>query len=283
MKKFAQWCGKLFLSLVLVLALALSAWAGALTYYCEGKILDHTLKTAAYTPAATVYLGLSTADPTQDGTGWVDPTYTGYGRKAITFAAASARSIAQSGAVTFDQCTGGSSTVGWYGVWDAPTGGNLLAEGALAAPKNIVAGNTPSMASGQVTISFNAGAIFTSYANTVLDWVFRNQTNPQPTNIQLALSTTNPADDGTGITEPIGYNYSRLTFNTWNAASGTPRLADNNGAATWPTPSGSWGNCKQVVVYGDANPRFYGTFTAQDIGSGDTVQYLTGDLDIIIN
>jgi len=279
-----RWFGRLILIPILILALAFPALAGALTNYAEGKILDHTLKTASYTPVAP-YIGLSTTTPSQDGSGWTDPTYTGYARKAITFAAAGGtRTIAQTGVVTFDACTAGSSTVTYYGIWDQlATGGNLLAFGALSAPKNIVVGNTPSIASGQVTITFNAGAIFTSYASTVLDWLFRLQANAQPTNVKLALTTTNPADDGTGITEPSGNNYSQLTFNTWNTAASNPRVSTNNGAATFATPSGSWGNCKQVVIYGDTNVRFYGTFTAQDIGSGDTVQYLTTQLSIGVN
>ena len=48
---------------------------GQLTNYTEKKLLDHVLKTASYSPPATVYLGLSTADPTHDGSGWANPTY----------------------------------------------------------------------------------------------------------------------------------------------------------------------------------------------------------------
>jgi hypothetical protein len=68
---------------------------GQLTNFTEKKILDHVLKTASYSPPATVYLGLSTADPTHDGSGWANPTYTGYAMKPITFAAAGSRAIAQ--------------------------------------------------------------------------------------------------------------------------------------------------------------------------------------------
>ena len=123
-------------------------------------------KRADYSPPATVYLGLSTADPKHDGSGWANPTYTGYAMKAITFAAAGSRAIAQTGVVTFDQCTLGSSTVGWWGLWDASTigGHNLLAYGALSVAKTIVPGNTPSVASGQCTVDFAAGAIFTGLA-----------------------------------------------------------------------------------------------------------------------
>ena len=247
---------------------------GQLTNFSEKKLLDHVLKTASFSPPATVYLGLSTADPTHDGSGWADPTYTGYGRKAITFAAAGSRAIAQTGAVTFDPCTVGSSTVGWWGIWSAGTGGSLLAYGALAVSKTIVVGNTPSVATGQVTVSFTAGAIFTGLANTVLDWLFRAQALSQPTHVKVGLSTTTPADGGTNITEPSN-NYAQVNFDTWNAAAGNPEAATNNGTITMPTPSGSWGLITYGLVYLDTTPAFYGTVPNQTPDNGDTVEWLT--------
>jgi hypothetical protein len=250
---------------------------------CEKKILDHVLKVASYSPPATVYLGLSTADPTHDGSGWANPTYTGYARKAITFAAAGSRAIAQTGAVTFDPCTVGSSTVGWWGIWDQlATGGNLLAYGTLSVAKTIVAGNTPSVATGQVTVSFTAGAIFTGLADTVLDWLFRAQALSQPTHVKIALSTTTPADAGTGITEPAGANYSQPNFDTWNAAAGNPEAATNSGTITMPTPSGSWGLVTYAVLYLDTTPAFYGTVPNQTPDNGDTVEWLTTQFSVSI-
>ena len=248
---------------------------GQLTNYTEKKVLDHILKTASYSPPATVYLGLSTADPTHDGSGWTDPTYTGYARKALTMGAAAARAITQSGAVTFDPCTVGSSTVGWWGLWDNSTGGNLLAYGALSVAKGIVVGNTPSVASGQVSVSFTAGVIFTGLADSILDWLFRAQSLSQPTHVKIALSTSTPADAGTGITEPSGNNYAQVSFDTWNAATGNPEAATNNGAITMPTPSGSWGLITYAVLYLDTTPAFYGTVTNQTPDNGDTVEWLT--------
>jgi hypothetical protein len=257
---------------------------GSFTDYTEKKVLDHVLKTASYSPPSTVYLGLSTADPLDTGASWADPTYTGYGRKAITFGAASARSIAQSGVVTFDACTAGSSVVTHWGLWDAQTSGNLMAYGALSASKTIQAGNTPSVASGQVTVSFSAGAIFTPFANSVLDWLFRAQALAQPTNVKIALSTTTPTDGGPNITEPSGNNYSQVTFNTWNAGAGpSPMLADNNGAITFATPSGSWGLCTYAAVYGDTTPMFYLDIPDNTPGSGDTVSFASGALDITLD
>jgi hypothetical protein len=259
---------------------------GSLTQYTHKKVLDHILKTASYAPpgAAALALGLSTADPGEDGSGWANPTYTGYARKNIVFAAAGSRAIAQTGVVTFDQCTAGSSIVTHWGIWDQiAAGGNLLAHGALSVQKTIVAGNTPSVASGQVTVTFSAGGVFTVIANYILDWLFREQAFAQPTNVKIALSTTIPTDGGPNITEPSGNNYAQVTLNTWNAATlATPGLADNNGAITFGAPSGSWGTIVHAVVYKDTEPFVYLDVTDQLVGVGDTVQFLTGTLDITL-
>lgn len=256
---------------------------GSLNDYTEKKVLDHLLKTASYSPPGTVYLGLSTADPTEDGSGFTNPTYTGYARKPITFAAAANRAIAQTGVVTFDPCTVGSSVVTHWGLFDALTTGNCLAYGALGASKTVVVGNTPSVASGQVTVTFNAGAIFTPIANSILDWLFRAQALAQPTNVKIALSTTVPTDGGPNITEPSGNNYAQVTLNTWNAAAGALALADNNGDIAFGAPSGSWGTIVYGVVYLDTTPLAYVDVTDQAVGVGDTVKFLSGALDITLN
>jgi hypothetical protein len=255
---------------------------GQLTNFSEKKILDHLLKTASYSPPATVYLGLSTANPTHDGSGWADPTYTGYARKAITFAAAGSRAIAQTGAVTFDKCTGGSSTVGWWGVWDQlASGGNLLAYGALSVSKTIVNNNTPSVASGQATVSITAGNFFTALVDSILDWLFRAQALAQPTHVKIGLSTSTPADDGTNITEPSN-NYAQVNFDTWNAAAGNPEAATNNGAITMPMPSGTWGLITYAVVYLDTTKAFYNTVPNQTPDNGDTVDWLDSQFSVSI-
>jgi hypothetical protein len=266
---------------------------GQLTNFSEKKILDHVLKVASYSPPATVYLGLSTADPTADGSGWVNPTYTGYAMKAITFAAAGSvagRRIDQTGAVTFDPCTVGSSTVGWWGLWDASTisGNNLLAYGALSVSKTIVVGNTPSVATGQVTVSFTAGAIFTGLANTILDWLFRAQALAQPNHVHIALSTTTPTDAEGNITPPSGNNYSQATQDSWHAATGNPEAALNNGTITMPTPSGSWGLITYAVLYlyyttgPVSTAAFYGTVPNQTPDNGDTVEWLDSQFSVSV-
>ena len=90
--------------------------------------------------------------------------------------------------------------------------------------------------------------------NKLTDHVLRGTTFTSPATIYVSLHTANPADDATG-TEVSGGAYARvaITANTTNwsgtqsagstsASSGTGGASSNNGAITFPTPSGgNWG------------------------------------------
>lgn len=290
-------CGSLVLTYAVAVVFSLGtallapkpAAAVGLSTHLANALLNHTLKGTPYTPAATVYLGLSSTDPGAACTGYTEPTYTGYARKAIAFAAASSRSVAQSGTVTFDQDTSGSATVAYYVVADAITtsGGNILACGALSASKSIVAGNTPSVASGQVTVTVSAGYVSDYLANKWLDFALRNQTFTQPTHIYAALTTATISDSSTGstLTEPSGNNYSRLSYDVWDAAAS--RATQNTSAMTFATPSGSWSTIVATALL-DAdtagNLYFYDNGVVdQAVGASDTVRFVAGAFDISLN
>jgi hypothetical protein len=76
---------------------------------------------------------------------------------------------------------------------------------------------------------------------------------PTPTNWYLGLSTTTPAEDGTGFSEPVGNNYSRVlvpnTTASWDSAAPNSGIVTkaNKIAFTFPVPSGNWG---QITHYG---------------------------------
>jgi len=260
---------------------------GSLTDTLENEVLDHILKVGSYSPPGTVYLGLSTADPTDAGTGWADPTYTGYAREAIPFGTAgtpTARRIIQNADVIFDPCTAGSSTVSHWGLWTALSGGVLMAHGAFAVSKSIVAGNTPKVVSGEVYVELSAvsgkGA-YTAYANAILDWLFRAQSLSQPTNIDIALHTTVCSDSAPG-TEVSGGSYARKTCNTWDtAASGA---SENTGAQDFVTPTASWGNVKAMSLYTSSTPMVYTNDpTDQDVGTGDICRVEDGGFDVTLS
>jgi len=255
---------------------------GSLSNFLENELIDHVFGGGAYTPPATVYLALATADPGEAGPP-TEPSGNGYAREAITFGAAASRQIVQSAQVNFDQATGSWGTITHYAIMDALTSGNMMAYGALSVSKEVVAGNTPSVAASEVVISFNTGAIFNYLAHKLLDLAFRNQAYSAPT-IYIGLSTTVPNDDGTNITEPGSGNYARKAHATWGVASGG--ATSNTGDITFNIPSGTWG----LITYGtihDAltvgNPLWRGDVTDQTPNSGDTVKFPSGDLDVSLD
>lgn len=268
---------------------------GSLSNYAENALLNHITKNSAYTPVATVYLALCTADPTDAGTGasMNEVANSGsYARTAITFGAAASRRVTQSGAVTFPAATGSWGTVTHWAVVDSAThgAGNLLAYGAFGSSKSIVSGNTPSVASGAVYVDITTGTGLSNYAaNGFLDRMFRNQAFTIAANY-IGLWTTTLSDSSTGATagECSGGSYARVAINANGGASpawGTVASgAVSNGAAvTFPTATGSWG----TVVYSgicdasaNGNMLWYGDVIDQAVGSGDTASFATGDIDL---
>ena len=109
----------------------------------------------------------------------------------------------------------------------------------------------------------------------------------------IGLSTTTPASDGSGVTEPSGNGYARIavTNNTtnWPSISGTTRVKTNGTAFTFPTatPSG-WGAITHFVVFDHltnataANVRAYGPITGGPVtvAAGETRAFPVGSLTI---
>ncbi len=124
--------------------------------YLENKLLDHVFAGTSYTPPGTLYVGLSTADPLDDGSGLAEPSGGGYARKAVTFGAAANGQVSNNAAVTFPESTAAWGTITHFAVFDAATGGNMLAHGALTTARNVdAAGITLSFGAGQLTISLD--------------------------------------------------------------------------------------------------------------------------------
>lgn len=269
---------------------------GSLTNYAEQKVLDH-LNGTAYTPVATVYAGLCSADPTDAATGAScnELSGTNYARAAITFAAAATRQITQTGAVTFPQAGGSWGTATHWVVTDNATAGsgNVLAHGALAASKVIVSGNTPSIASGEVYVSIAAGEVSNYAANGMLDRMFRNQALTISTvYVGLATATLSDSTTGSTVSEPSGNGYARKRVYEngggtpdWDlAVSGDPSYVDNNDDVDLgPASGGSWGTCVAVFTATASTVgeilMYDNDMTDQAVGDGDTARFPAGDLD----
>lgn len=120
--------------------------------HLENALINATLRNTSYTSPATVYVSLHTADPTDAGTG-TEVSGGSYARQSATFAAPSNGASATNADVTFPQATGNWGTIGWIGIWDALTTGNLLYHTALDASKEIDTGDIFKIASGSLTVT----------------------------------------------------------------------------------------------------------------------------------
>ena len=122
--------------------------------YLEVKLLNLTLNGSAFTAVNNPYISLHTANPTDAGTG-TEVSGGSYARVASSFATASGTggSVASDADATFPTATGSWGTVGWIGLWDASSSGNLLYHTALDAAKTIDSGDVFKIASGNLTVT----------------------------------------------------------------------------------------------------------------------------------
>jgi hypothetical protein len=120
--------------------------------FLENAIINATLRNTTYTSVATVYVSLWTSDPTDAGSG-TEVSGGSYARTAVTFGAPSNGVTTNSADVTFPTATGTWGTVGWIGINDALSSGNLLYHTALDASKSITSGDIFKITTGNLSVT----------------------------------------------------------------------------------------------------------------------------------
>jgi hypothetical protein len=120
--------------------------------YLENALINGTLRATSYTAPTTVYVGLYTSDPTDANTG-TEVSGGSYARTSVTFGAPSDGVSLNSAAVEFPQATGSWGTVGWIGLLDASTSGNLLYHTPLDISKTIASGDIFKIAIGSLSVT----------------------------------------------------------------------------------------------------------------------------------
>jgi hypothetical protein len=109
--------------------------------------------------AGSFYISLHTADPGEAGNqSTSEASYTSYARVAVARTGAgwtlTAQTVSNTALVQFPQCTGGSSTVTYFGIGTDSTGaGNLLMSGSLASALSVSNGIQPQFAAGAMTVT----------------------------------------------------------------------------------------------------------------------------------
>jgi hypothetical protein len=122
--------------------------------FLENALINATLRNTTYTSVATVYVSLWTSDPTDAGSGTeVSTSGTSYARTAVTFGAPSDGASTNNADVTFPTATASWGTVGWIGINDAATSGNLLYHTALDTAKAIDSGDIFKISTGNLSVT----------------------------------------------------------------------------------------------------------------------------------
>lgn len=107
--------------------------------YLEDKILKHVFSGTAYTAPTNLYVGLQTSAATDSAAG-TEVSGNAYARQEATFAVTGTNptEAATTAAIEFPVATGSWGTVTYAAVYDAETGGNMLAYAELTDPADFV-------------------------------------------------------------------------------------------------------------------------------------------------
>jgi len=117
--------------------------------YLEDKVLDHVFGGNAYTAPSTLYVALYTSAPSDTG-GGTEVSGGGYVRQTATFTVSGTNptTASNTGAIEYPTATANYGTVTSVGIFDALSGGNLLAYANLTTSKVVSTGDV---------FRFNAG------------------------------------------------------------------------------------------------------------------------------
>lgn len=120
----------------------------------ETHVLQYVFTADSVTRPTAWYVGLFTADPTDTGSGATEITGNNYSRVSATFSVSGATATTTA-AVEFAAATGSWGTISHIGIFDASSGGNLIAHSALSASKAIGTGDVFRIPTGDIDITLD--------------------------------------------------------------------------------------------------------------------------------
>ena len=121
----------------------------------ETHVLNYVFTSTSVTRPTAWYLALFTSNPADDASGTeVSASGTAYARQSATFTV-SGDTASNSAAIEFPTATASFGTVTHVGVFDASTGGNLIAYAALTTSKTISTGDVFRVPSGDFDVTLD--------------------------------------------------------------------------------------------------------------------------------
>lgn len=130
---------------------------GSFSNYWENLILDRLFNKAALAEV-TIWVGLSTQDPSESGANLAEPTVASYGRQdtsAATWTAASDGALDNAVAIEFTTAAQSWGTLTHFAGFDASTGGNMLFYGQLTASRDITTNDSARFAVGALDVALD--------------------------------------------------------------------------------------------------------------------------------
>ena len=141
----------------------------AMSDYLENKMVDQLFRGQAAPTTSTLYVALLTAAPSDSG-GGTEVSGGAYARVAVTSSLTNWAGTQSAGSTTASSGTGGQTsnniaitfptpsatwgTATHFGIYDAPTGGNLLFHGVLSIAKTINESDTVTFPVGTLSVTF---------------------------------------------------------------------------------------------------------------------------------
>lgn len=123
------------------------------TNFLETELLDHVFGGNAYTAPATLYVGLFTAAPGEAG-GGTELSGNAYARQSVAMSV-TGNTASNSANVEFPAATGSWGTVTHAAIFDASTGGNMLAYATLTSSKVVETGDILRFSTGQLQVTLD--------------------------------------------------------------------------------------------------------------------------------
>ena len=119
----------------------------------ETRVLTWVFTNSSATRPTAWYAALFTSAPSDAG-GGTEVSGGAYARQAVTFSV-SGNTATNSGAIEYPTATAGYGTVTHVGVFDASSGGNLIAYAALTASKTIDTGDVLRLPAGDLDVTLD--------------------------------------------------------------------------------------------------------------------------------
>jgi len=121
----------------------------------ETNVLTWAFTATSVTRPTAWYIALFTTDPAEDASGTeVSASGTAYARQSASFTV-SGNTASNSAAIEFPTATATYGTVTHVGVYDALTGGNLIAYAALTTSKAIDTGDVLRLPLGELNVTLD--------------------------------------------------------------------------------------------------------------------------------